>query len=868
MIRRLLLIGMWMVTAIHLSAQVCEWKSGEFTAEWTEHVWNFDVSNFVEGENSITFLYTSGSNKLCLKDVNIVADGRMVWSDTTEMSAGTNPKSAVCRFSLESMPKELTLTANVRTLGGTNSNGVIYINGFLIIPEGTTEIRGSQFRGQTDLSSVQFPSSLKSIGGNAFRETALVSAVLPEGLESIGTYAFYDCHDLEVISFPGTLLSIPASCFTNATSLKEVVINEGVSEIEEYAFNNNSSLSKVHIPASVKKIGDMAFRNCVGIEELVLEEGIEEIGREAFSSCGMLSKVEIPESVKSIGYVAFPQKATLIVTAGSEAHKYAVEYGYKYETIGEGELNFEELALTTNKLLANNEFMHYANVRTPHSAQAYVVGDKGSGGGVVFFADESNNTYLEVKRIEGTLDWATATMMALDEKGGGFSDWRLPSSEELELIYNERENLGIDFGTMRYWSLTRDGLKNTPYVWFLDFSDGKSYHNAAAGLSAQYGVVLVRTISENLVVESDGNRYELSPYLGMWNHADALVVAEAYSELTGEEWSLPTANQMAVFNRLQVVSAPHNGVYWMNGGDDENSSYFDLSSGIYGSSASRKVRYVRLVKVSNASDVTDFVYLHLKTHWNQNGDYRLAFTDDTYMGCGNLAIAQILLYHHLLPKSMTVDLSKVECELTETTPQENKLETSRYIYAVSSKKVVENFDVERRAFAYPTELGKVEMERLIVEELAGNRPMMLHCYTADKSSDHAMVLDGARFVDGRLQVHLLFGWRGDYDGWLYLWEPINTTMINLDNEYRGIETYLPMNDNAVVDNQSNGDITLYTLPHTIVVENATSAIRVYDSMGRLIARRDDVHIVSTIDVKDSGVYIVEIGGVSQKVLVE
>ena len=71
------------------------------------------------------------------------------------------------------------------------------------------------------------------------------------------------------------------------------------------------------------------------------------------------------------------------------------------------------------------------------------------------------------------------------------------------------------------------------------------------------------------------------------------------------------------------------------------------------------------------------------------------------MGCGNLAIAQILLYHKLLPKNMQIDLSKVENELKETTPQENKLETSRYIYAVSSKKVVENFDVERAVYEYP-----------------------------------------------------------------------------------------------------------------------------------------------------------------------
>ena len=668
-------------------------------------------------------------------------------------------------------------------------------NGVLYISNGQTEISNWKYRGQTDFTEGVFPTSLKRIGQNSFRETNLKKVLIPEGVTSVELQAFYQCKELEEVSFPSTVQAVPYACFTNSAKLSKVNISYGVQEIESYAFNNCVSLTEITIPGSVKKISDMAFRACTGITQLTLEEGIQEIGREAFSSCKKLQKVAIPKSVKTFGYMVFSKNTTLVVTAGSEAHKYAVENGYEFEAVGDAIISLQDFNLTVDDVLSDRLFLHCAQNEHAKMLKAVsAVGGVGLAGGTVFYADTVTNTCLEVKLLDGTFNWNEAMEVAMNENAGGFSDWRLPLPAELNLIYNARNSLKIDFGTARYWTCARDGLKNSPYVWFLDFADGKSYHNSSAGLSAKNRVALVRIVSENLVVESEGDKYELSPYLGQWNHTYALVVAKAYSKLTGEEWTLPTAIQM---QRLQkCFSEPHFGIYWLNNGDSSTASYYDTTKGTYGKVASENVRYVRLIKVSNASNVRDSVFLKLQTHWNQNGDYRLAFTDDTYMGCGNLAIAQILLYHRLLPKNMQIDLSKVENELTESTPQENKLETSRYIYSVSSMKVVENFDVERKVYEYSKQQAKAgsqdEIEKLILDELAAARPMMLHCYTANKSSDHAMVIDGARYVDGKMQVHLLFGWNGDYDGWFYLWEPIKTSMMNLDNEYRGIETYIPV----------------------------------------------------------------------------
>ena len=110
-----------------IKADPTGWKKNDFTKEWKEYVWEFDASKFSVGSNTISFNFTSGGHKLCLKDVTIIADGKIVLTDNTEKSAGNNPKSASYTFSLTSAPRTITLKGKARTDGGTNSNGTITI---------------------------------------------------------------------------------------------------------------------------------------------------------------------------------------------------------------------------------------------------------------------------------------------------------------------------------------------------------------------------------------------------------------------------------------------------------------------------------------------------------------------------------------------------------------------------------------------------------------------------------------------------------------------------------------------------------------------------------------------------------------------
>lgn len=73
---------------------------------------------------------------------------------------------------------------------------------------------------------------------------------------------------------------------------------------------------------------------------------------------------------------------------------------------------------------------------------------------------------------------------------------------------------------------------------------------------------------------------------------------------------------------------------------------------------------------------------------------------------------------------------------------------------------------------------------------------------------------------------------------------------------------------TAIGNESAIEPTIYAIGKTIVVENATDEIRVYDAMGKLICR-DAIHRVrAELRVNAAGVYIVKTGNVVMRVVVE
>jgi TolB-like protein len=114
------------------------------------------------------------------------------------------------------------------------------------------------------------------------------------------------------------------------------------------------------------------------------------------------------------------------------------------------------------------------------------IGDLGPGGGIVFFAE--GGRYMEVSGILGEQNWNSALTTARNYRGGGYSDWRLPTKDEVNLIYQNlrAKNIG-NLGDSWHWSSTE--YRNHS-AWSPSFSDGSQN---AGGKTYSLSVRAVRT---------------------------------------------------------------------------------------------------------------------------------------------------------------------------------------------------------------------------------------------------------------------------------------------------------------------------------------------------------------------------------------
>jgi len=62
-------------------------------------------------------------------------------------------------------------------------------------------------------------------------------------------------------------------------------------------------------------------------------------------------------------------------------------------------------------------------------------------------------------------------------------------------------------------------------------------------------------------------------------------------------------------------------------------------------------------------------------------------------------------------------------------------------------------------------------------------------------------------------------------------------------------------------------INIYAYGNTIVVENATDEIRVYNAMGALVGREAQPSVSTEIHINTTGVYIVKVGNVAKRVMI-
>ena len=134
-------------------------------------------------------------------------------------------------------------------------------------------------------------SSVTSIGQDAFARTSLASVTIPSSMTSIGVNAFKGCTSLASVTIPSSVTSIGEWAFSCCTSLASVTIPSSVTRIGEYAFERCNSLASVTIPSSVTSIGEYAFERCNSLASVTIPSSVTRIGEYAFERCNSLASV-------------------------------------------------------------------------------------------------------------------------------------------------------------------------------------------------------------------------------------------------------------------------------------------------------------------------------------------------------------------------------------------------------------------------------------------------------------------------------------------------------------------------------------------------------------------------------------------------
>ena len=146
-------------------------------------------------------------------------------------------------------------TASVRKNG--NISGDLTIPAFVKNGEvicAVTSVGATAFTSCTALNAVFLPSTITSIGDDAFGDSSLTCMIIPEGVTSIGARAFMSCSYLTYLTLPNSLVSVGASALATGAlvSGSELIINYNGTEEE---WNAITGITSSGVTATVNYLG-------------------------------------------------------------------------------------------------------------------------------------------------------------------------------------------------------------------------------------------------------------------------------------------------------------------------------------------------------------------------------------------------------------------------------------------------------------------------------------------------------------------------------------------------------------------------------------------------------------------------------------
>ena len=216
-----------------------------------------------------------------------------------------------------------------------------------------TSIGNSVFWGNSSITTIVIPSSVKTIGIAAFRETNITSIIIPDGTTKIGGSMCWMCSKLKSAIIPASVTSIEPQTFRECPNLTSVTIKNSNSKLayNRQAFEGISSSAKLYVPSNLlsdyqtdsnwtnafgggiyaigtsmivtylngstkeftglTSIEENTDSNKKNAKEAKIFDTVKTIGGYAFAKCTGLTSVTLSDSITEIMYSGFRSCSSL-----------------------------------------------------------------------------------------------------------------------------------------------------------------------------------------------------------------------------------------------------------------------------------------------------------------------------------------------------------------------------------------------------------------------------------------------------------------------------------------------------------------------------------------------------------------------------